>query len=241
MQAMNSDDLAIDMSIYPRDQIDQSRVDLLCAAIEAGTTLPPLLIGKIPNSPENFVVDGAHRLLAHQAKRREMKVECVLKKYRDKSSMLLDAIRVNAQQGKPLTQEDWSICLERGAALKAGIHEISAALSISLDLANAVLGTRENKSGSIGIRKHQHRLPIATHGAAEQATEPDGLDYDDSGNEWAGRTIGNIARIKHALSEHEGDEIPKSLFDAMNELMEIWKKHNLRRSAKPGDALPAIP
>ncbi len=55
-------DLVEDMTIYPRQHIDDEHVRRLATALRAGETLPPLVAGKA--SPHR-VTDGFHRKRAH--------------------------------------------------------------------------------------------------------------------------------------------------------------------------------
>jgi len=52
-----------DQGIYPREQTDWDRVEIYKEALEEGAVFPPVLVAA---EPENLLLDGNHRLAAHE-------------------------------------------------------------------------------------------------------------------------------------------------------------------------------
>ena len=52
-----------DQGIYPREQTDWDRVEIYTEALQEGAIFPPVLVAA---EPENLLLDGNHRLAAHE-------------------------------------------------------------------------------------------------------------------------------------------------------------------------------
>jgi len=93
--------LVLDWNFYPRSEVDGMAVGRLVEAIQAGESFPPMVV----EEKSLRVVDGFHRLHAYQrAKTRMVKVH--LRSYANDHEMLLDAARMNARHGVPLSPQD---------------------------------------------------------------------------------------------------------------------------------------
>ncbi len=122
-------DLVEDMTIYPRQHIDDEHVRRLATALRAGETLPPLVAGKA--SPHR-VTDGFHRKRAHhRVFGPTAHVEVELRDYVSDADMLIDAILMNAIHGKPLDKQDQIRSITMAEAAGVTTLRIASALKMS--------------------------------------------------------------------------------------------------------------
>ena len=96
-------ELIEDLSIYPRNELDEANVARLAQALEAGNSLPPIVADK----KSKRIVDGWHRVRAY---RRvfgpEHVIEAELRAYPDEASLVLDSVEMNARHGRQLNGTD---------------------------------------------------------------------------------------------------------------------------------------
>jgi hypothetical protein len=96
-------ELVEDLSVYPRQNLDDVHVRDLFLALEAGADLPTI----VAEHQSLRVVDGWHRLRALQRKygpEHEDEVEVV--EYENEVELFLDAVRRNATHGRKLATAD---------------------------------------------------------------------------------------------------------------------------------------
>jgi len=113
-------DLILDFTFYPRTIVDSTTVSRLVMALDCGEDLPPI----VADRASKRVVDGFHRVTAY--KRRERKLVPVeFRDYDSEADMFLDALRLNASHGRPLTPFDIRHALIR--CIDLGIEPLRAA------------------------------------------------------------------------------------------------------------------
>jgi hypothetical protein len=132
--------LTIDMTLYPRKQIDQARVNKYAADMRRGDKFPPIVIAHVDG--ERKVLDGVHRIKAVQ------KIKGSSISFEDRGEMtrteaFAEAARLNMHHGKPLQRR------ERLAAYKRLIDEGYAPEKAEL------LVTRDDLKVSSSIRNPQ--------------------------------------------------------------------------------------
>jgi ParB-like chromosome segregation protein Spo0J len=89
--------IVIDDAIYPRKEISEFGVTRLIQALLTGAKLPPIIV----EASTLRLVDGRHRLLAHQ--RLDIKqIEVKEKTYATDADLFADAVRLNTGHGEPL-------------------------------------------------------------------------------------------------------------------------------------------
>lgn len=125
--------LVEDNTLYPRARVDPMNVRKLVAALEAGETLPPILI----EAKTRRIVDGFHRVMAtrkHLGLTAE--IDAIEKVYASDAELFKDAVRLNAAHGRTLSPYDCARSLV--LAEQAGISrdEIASCLSITVERAN---------------------------------------------------------------------------------------------------------
>jgi hypothetical protein len=120
--------LVLDFSLYPRGSIDSHHASEIVAALQAGTTMPPIVI----DMKSKRVIDGFHRIKAYQRLFDEhYKVECVEKNYKSEAMMFLDAMRCNSTHGRALTQFDKVHCLLLANKFHLADSDVAGALHIT--------------------------------------------------------------------------------------------------------------
>lgn len=105
-------DLREDLSIYPRNNVDDGHVLEIINAHEAGAAMPPLVAGTTPGNPELRLTDGWHRRRMYQRLYGDdFEVDVEVIEYADEDEMYADAAEREVK-GKPFThQERVSIAL----------------------------------------------------------------------------------------------------------------------------------
>jgi hypothetical protein len=96
-------DINIDEEIYPRKQDVWLVAFQYSQAMKAGAIFPPIALGEYKK--KLYLVDGRHRINANKLLEKE-EIEAVIKKYSDKKTMFIDAIKFNNIHGKALTVAD---------------------------------------------------------------------------------------------------------------------------------------
>ena len=125
-------DLIFDRECYPRWEPDQQHIVRLRRALEAGETLPPIIVNTTPE-PANRIVDGVHRYHAHLAAGRDI-IACEFRDYVSEAELIKDATFLNSASKLPLTTHDMLKVIQ--IAARAGLHEIDVATSLRTSVAH---------------------------------------------------------------------------------------------------------
>ena len=127
MRSIPATELVLDLSIYPRREVDALHVGSLRNAIRAGVTLPPLVICL----KSRRIVDGFHRRDAYVKERGpSCEVEVVEREYASENELFLDAMRLNAGHGLRLNLEDKEHATKIASRLGIAPECIATALSV---------------------------------------------------------------------------------------------------------------
>lgn len=137
-------ELVFDTTVYPRPDIDSQHVSNIVKALEAGTSMPPLVVEK----KTLRVVDGFHRGKGYlRLYGKDHLIDVVEKTYKDDKELLKDAARYNSSHGRNLTSYDRAHCALRLADLGADDEEIGMVLHMT---AQAVGELRVDRSAVVG-------------------------------------------------------------------------------------------
>lgn len=120
-------ELVEDFSLYPRADVDTAHVANIVRALEAGLTLPLIIVEKAGKR----IIDGVHRSRAYRQFLGENAViEVEARTYKDENEMLLDAAALNSNHGLKLSAQDMTrvavMLQERGVTL----NRIAVALHV---------------------------------------------------------------------------------------------------------------
>jgi hypothetical protein len=128
-------ELIFDPEIYPRGSIDRTRVNVLTQARLAGEEFPPLVIDETTRK----VIDGFHRGEVYKADDNDnLEVECIAKHYSNDGEMLLDAVRMNARHGLPLSPFDRARAAMKCRKFGLGAMAVAAALGMRMHALKAI-------------------------------------------------------------------------------------------------------
>ncbi|MBA7690882.1 hypothetical protein ES703_99416 [subsurface metagenome] len=120
--------LVLDYDFYPREQIQSFHVKQMVEAMEAGVTLPPIIVDR----KSKRVVDGFHRVRAYQKLYgKDTTIPAILKTYKTETDMFADGIALNTTHGRPLTPYDKARCIARAEELKMEPQLTARALNMT--------------------------------------------------------------------------------------------------------------
>lgn len=148
-------ELVFDLDLYPRMEVDGERVGVLKDVLEAGESngdfgglidkervahlrdvlkaggvLPPIVV----DASTHKVVDGFHRSRAYFSLHgADARIPCLFHEYEDRGAILLDAIRLNATHGKPLTRQDQTRCVALAERLNVTLDQVASVMNVRPD------------------------------------------------------------------------------------------------------------
>ena len=99
---LSIEQIIVDPALYPRERVYAANVMALVHAIEAGETLPPIVVGK--RDKAFVLLDGAHRLEAYRVLVR--KDVAVIVSGVPPKEFFAEAVRLNAAHGLRLTEAE---------------------------------------------------------------------------------------------------------------------------------------
>lgn len=128
MRQIKVGELVLDFNLYPRLTVSAQHATYLRGAIEAGATIPPVVIC----AKSLRVVDGFHRCRAYsELYGADHVIDVIAKKYRTEAEILLDAMRLNSSHGANLTRYDRVHCMLLSEKLELTLDQIGTALSMT--------------------------------------------------------------------------------------------------------------
>jgi hypothetical protein len=132
MNKIPASELIVDFSLYPRGDVDSQHISYMVRSLEAGDTLPPI------------IVDGVHRWNAYRrwSGKDDVGIDCVLREYKSEADLFLDAVRLNARHGAALTTFDRAKCALRARELQISQASIAEALFMTPDRLDTLLQER---------------------------------------------------------------------------------------------------
>jgi hypothetical protein len=99
-------ELVMDWNLWPRqsvERLDCTNISRMRDALRNGITLPPIIVDKSTYK----IIDGFHRTKAHLDVYGEgAEIEVLFKTYKDEAEMYLEAGRLNAAHGLPMSPKD---------------------------------------------------------------------------------------------------------------------------------------
>jgi len=120
----------LDWSLWPRFEskgLDPTNIARMCDALRAGFKLPPVIVDK----DSKRIIDGFHRIRAFlKVFGDDVEIEAELREYDSEKDMFLDAVRLNAHQGMPLTPKDKAHAFLKARRWKVPIPEIAKILEM---------------------------------------------------------------------------------------------------------------
>jgi ParB-like chromosome segregation protein Spo0J len=160
-------ELVLDFDIYPRGDVDSHHVGEIASAMEAGASMPPLVIDR----KSKRIADGFHRWRAYRRLYDDThKVDCIEKDYKNDKELFLDSMRYNASHGRALTQHDKVHCLLLAEKLKVSSELVAQALNITPVRIGEL---RAARVGTIGARQIALKQTIR-HMGGKELTEDQG-------------------------------------------------------------------
>jgi hypothetical protein len=132
-------ELVEDFSLYPRSQVDGAHVAQMVFTLEAGNTLPPIII----DMTSRRVIDGFHRRRAMlRAFGDEAEIEVEARKYASEKDMYLDAMMLNSRHGKGITGAEQTGAILKAKAFRISADAIAASLGITQERVSAIMDTK---------------------------------------------------------------------------------------------------
>lgn len=130
MKKYKASELVEDFDVYPRGHVDSQHVGYMLASLVAGAKLPPIVIDK----KTKRIVDGVHRV---RAIRRHLgddaQIDCIEKTFASEAELLLEAIRLNANHGRTLSQFDRARCITLADKLAIDTESLASAMTMTVD------------------------------------------------------------------------------------------------------------
>jgi len=120
----------MDYDFYPREQIQAFHVNEIIQALEAGVTLPPVVVDR----KSRRLIDGFHRVRAHLRHfGSNAEILATMKTYGSEAEMYLEAIALNASHGAKLSPYDRARCVARSEELGISLEVVATALNTTLE------------------------------------------------------------------------------------------------------------
>lgn len=119
--------LVEDLNLYPRHNLNDIHVADLVRALQAGVTLPMIIV----DAQSKRIVDWFHRkraLLKHLGEEASVPVE--LRRYKTEADLFLDAVRLNAAHGAKFDRQDQRRIVIRATEMKIDHKAIAVTLSV---------------------------------------------------------------------------------------------------------------
>lgn len=123
------DEIIVNPEIYPREQFDPSLAEVYKISMDDGEEFPPILVGHIRGIKGNQLVDGRHRMAAHEL-RGETYVSVIVRRYESEAKALIDAVKLNSRHGRPLSLDDRTQSVRKLVALGVKKEKISRLVRI---------------------------------------------------------------------------------------------------------------
>jgi len=102
-QIIKIDEIVFKEELYPRQSVSYVTAGNYAAKMKAGVKFPPILLGRV--NGDLILVDGYHRMLAHQ-KIKEEYIKAEIKKYTSLKELYKEAVELNNTHGLPLSSYD---------------------------------------------------------------------------------------------------------------------------------------
>lgn len=144
MRNMKAAGLILDFDLYPRHDVDNHNIRCIVTAIEAGETMPPVVIDK----KSKRVIDGFHRIKATLRTDGDATIAVIEKSYKNDAAMFIDAMRLNANHGAKLDSHDRAHCCIVAERLKIPMDAVAGALHMPKEKLGGLRVCRTAKDSS---------------------------------------------------------------------------------------------
>jgi hypothetical protein len=181
----------LDWNLWPRHEaksLDSANIRQMKEAMEAGITLPPIIV----NKDDMRVVDGFHRLSAILALYGDTaEIEADVRVYASEGEMFLDAGRYNSIHGLPMSPMDRAHFILKARRMRIPAPAIAEALGMQASTMKEFI---EKRSAVVASTGEKIALP---YGAAHLSTAEHGKELTEAQEHYARTTNGN-APMMHA-------------------------------------------
>jgi hypothetical protein len=144
-------ELVFDPEIYPRGSVNRDHVEVMRQAYHAGAKFPPFVIDETSRK----IIDGAHRREIYVFEdKTDVEVECIANHYANEGEMFLDAMRLNAAHGLPLSPFDRARAAAKCRKFGLGAMAIAAALGMTPDKLRAI---GEGRTATVAVDRSPTR------------------------------------------------------------------------------------
>lgn len=198
-------DLVFNLDFYPRREVDADRVRHLRDVLEAGGSLPPIIVDQ-----KDRVVDGFHRARAHFGLYgAHAEIPCEFRNYESDGAMLLDAISRNAGHGKPLGEEDRQRCLSLVEKHGVSIEQLASAFTVTTARVTTLSKTIARPAQKAGLKARRGPSHVVTSSEPSRAAPvgPYGL--------------AEINRVLGGLQTHEIDAGDPRILVSLKNLVRV--------------------
>lgn len=157
-------DLLLDYNFYPRHKINSQHSSRLALAIEAGNSVPPIIVDK----KTMRVSDGFHRVDAYRKLYgTHAQIPVIFKEYKSDRELFIDAMRYNSDHGYNLTSQDRARSV--GIAQSLGIKDemIAHALRVKVKVITEDYEARKCSVVKITVKEEPKETPKSTTAKAK--------------------------------------------------------------------------
>lgn len=123
-------ELSFDKDFYPRAKIDWLTALRYADSMKAGAIFPPISIGNFEQ--RLFVIDGLHRVEAKKLLKEEY-VEGVVRDFKSKNDMFIEAVKLNVTHGKPLSVQEKVRIIDKLKNMEFTLEQISKVMLVPID------------------------------------------------------------------------------------------------------------
>ena len=123
-------ELIMDWNLWPRyeaRELSQPHIKRMKETLEAGGTLPPIIVDK----KSNRIIDGFHRTTAHLKLYGDgAEILADVREYKNETAMVLESAKINCEHGLPLSSQDRVHVIMKLRKMKAPWPVIAEALGM---------------------------------------------------------------------------------------------------------------
>jgi hypothetical protein len=181
----------LDWNLWPRqsaEKLDTANIRQMKEAMEAGVTLPPIVI----NKDDMRVIDGFHRVTAVlDLYGDDADIVADVRAYASEGEMFLDAGRYNSVHGLPMSPKDRAHFIIKARQMKIPPAAVAQALGMQVEAMKDFLERR-----SAIVKSTGERIPIS-YGASHLSSADNGKELNTVQENYA-RTADGNAPMFHA-------------------------------------------
>lgn len=160
LKIMKLNDIKIDMNHYPREYYSDDTAEKYAQAMKMGSKFPPVMVAKIEGT--TYLVDGLHRLKAHQKNCEEHIQAEINSKISSFQELYIEAVKTNIRHGRPLSVDDRENIAKKLAEFQLEEGEISKILMTPISKLTRINFEKFNKTSFGKKHKRPGRKPVLT-------------------------------------------------------------------------------